>query len=75
MSTPVEALANALLNISADEDEADMLEAVEALRSLLQQQDYEELCEALEVCPIHACDEEICRDDENEECAGLRILP
>lgn len=30
------------------------------------------LAQAFELCPIHGCDEEICADDEREDCRAAR---
>lgn len=29
------------------------------------------LAEAMDVCPLHVCDAQICRDDEEEECKAF----
>lgn len=59
-SSAVEFLADALL---AD-DVADRLATVEALQVILTPPVCADVCAAIEVCPTHLCDDQICRDDE-----------
>ncbi len=63
----VEVLAHALLELPADA-ESDYLAVVEALRPHVTDSVFQRLCEALEVCPVHVCDERICADDRDQSC-------
>jgi hypothetical protein len=46
----------------------DLREMIESL-TILEMRD---LCDMLEICPMHSCDINICADDEIAECAHLR---
>jgi len=61
--TIIESLAADLL------ESEDHLAGLERLRPLLTAEAFLDLAAAIEVCPVHICDEQICRDDE-AECQG-----
>jgi hypothetical protein len=43
------------------------LESLSPLERVLTRQAWFDLCDALEVCPVHVCDVQICQDDQ-EDC-------
>jgi len=56
--TIIESLAADLL------ESEDHLAGLERLKPLLTPEAFLDLAAAIEVCPVHLCDEQICRDDE-----------
>ena len=58
---PAATLATLLLEIE------DPYEALEAIRPILVETAFVDVCDAMEICPVHFCDAQICRDDE-EDC-------
>lgn len=63
-----DAASNVLAVALLDHDDLDHLEALEALRPVLSPPVFDATCERMEVCPVHLCDEQICRDDQ-ADCA------
>jgi hypothetical protein len=56
-----EALAEVLLN-----GETYHIDALEALKPLLAPTVFADVCAAMEVCPTHLCDIQICLDDADD---------
>jgi hypothetical protein len=54
------------------ERDLDHLDAYQAAKASLTAEEAFDLALALELCPVHGCDYEICRDDENPECRAAR---
>lgn len=71
--TAIKALADALLwaqdGANAGESAIDYLHHI---KPILTPADHADLCIALDVCPVHVCDVEICDDDEEQECEAIR---
>lgn len=59
-------------DIVGDGDGTDVLDAWEAFEPALSARGFRWLAEALEICPTHHCDEQICADDEADCDAGRR---
>lgn len=59
-------------------DDSDLtVEVVETLARMIAALDTESLTEArlaYSLCPLHGCDYAICFDDEDAECAAIRII-
>jgi hypothetical protein len=58
---PVAVLADLLLDQGGDRD---YLEALEGIKLNMEPENFKRLCAMMDVCPIHNCDIEICRDDQ-----------
>ena len=52
------------------DDEKDHIDLFKALEPLLTRQQAVYLAAMLEICPIHYCDDQICRDDQDDCPAG-----
>ena len=65
---PLEALNKVLddLTDGLGHDEPDAFEVIEHLQPVMAPVLFKQLCESREICPIHICDIQICRDDELE---------
>ena len=62
---PVARLARVILDNSYDEHgQNDHTAVYEALQSILDQRTFKRLGAALELCPVHCCDMQICLDDQ-----------
>jgi hypothetical protein len=64
--TPIEILADSLLATAGDDEAPDLLDAFVATESLLDRKNFLALAAALDLCPFHHCDLEICDDDERD---------
>ena len=65
----VRTLADTLVALPpADGGENEYLSVVEALRPFLTDTTYKSVCQSLELCWVHVCDERICADDQNQTC-------
>lgn len=64
--SPTAALAVVLL------DEPQAIDVALALRPLMAPALHTDLCRAMELCPMHICDERICADDGVSSCASVR---
>ena len=67
---PITTLATAILAI--DDDTIDMLDALHALRALLDDHHFTMLALACDICPMHICDIDICADDDIDDCRHFR---
>lgn len=64
-------LAVAILSQGDDKDLTDIYEALEPYLTLAQ---FVDLGTKMELCPIHYCDAQICRDDESSCQTRLRPI-
>lgn len=55
------------------ERDIDILETLELMRPLIPPFAFSLLCFSIELCPMHICDDRICADDQNPECAAYRL--
>ena len=65
----LDALADFMLNADHDHDLFDLLDSA---RSFITADAFRDLLPRLDLCPMHECDDAICADDDNAECAHLR---
>lgn len=52
------------------DDEKDHIDLFVALKPLLSRTQIKYLADCLELCPVHDCDSQICRDDQDDCSAG-----
>jgi hypothetical protein len=71
MNAPLDTLI-AICAAAQDSDAIEFYDAILELRPLLDQRQFELLCCAFEICPIHECDFDTCADDDQSECEELR---
>lgn len=64
-------LATALFD-RADAEDVSSLDLFHDAVLTLAPEDVAALALAMELCPIHHCDDQICADDADPECADLR---
>jgi hypothetical protein len=65
----IDPFARAMIdNLDADA----MLDMIDSLATRLPERDFNALCNAIELCPMHRCDYRICADDNITECADIR---
>jgi hypothetical protein len=73
MSAPTEAgRAAHVISELLVSGERDWFESLDALRPVLPDPVWVELCGLLDLCPTHFCDIDICRDDEDDTCSAGR---
>lgn len=70
ITTLAEAIQHAM--DPADGVAFDHLEALRTIKPILMPADFSDVCLALDVCPVHVCDIEICADDDEPDCKELR---
>ncbi len=68
MNPAISTLAEKLLQASAMDGTADITDIYEALKPALTHRNFLDLGLALELCPQHYCDIQICLDDQVHGC-------
>lgn len=71
MSTDTAKAAEVLAELLVS-GERDWFESLSALRPVLSDPMWVALCERLDLCPTHFCDDYICREDRDTTCAAGR---
>lgn len=69
---PKEKAADLLARLVLNDEEGDFPESLELLSQVLPTELWEGLAERVDACPVHVCDVEICRDDQDPECPAGR---
>jgi hypothetical protein len=73
----IAALADAITGKSQDYENTDLCEIYETLQPVMPTERFIDLGCALELCPLHFCDMQICKDDgiHGDEVYGLGPMP
>lgn len=69
----IAALATHIIDAAtADDDDTDLYDLIDAARFFITADAHHDLLLALEICPMHETDMQICADDSNDDCAYMR---